>query len=129
MIAYRRRIVVALGHGVLFLWTLTFCVGSIGAIWAGRATTNAGLERSILEAAEQPEVRREFANALTANAMPENGRLVLRDAPAIGSAADATVTSPAFAEAVLLTVQDANTDRGPADPGASANPSPWLPVR
>ena len=119
MIAYRRRIVVALGHGVLFLWTLTFCVGSIGAIWAGRATTNAGLERSILEAAEQPEVRREFANALTANAMPENGRLVLRDAPAIGSAADATVTSPAFAEAVLLTVQDANTDRGPADPGGS----------
>lgn len=116
MTAIRRRLLVAAGQGVLFICTLTFCVGSIGAIWAARATTNAGLERTILEAAERPDVRREFANALTANAMPENGRLVLRDAPALDNAADATVTSPAFAQVVLLTVQDADLARASGSP-------------
>ena len=112
------------GLVALALWTCTFGVVAVGATWAKRSVANpAGLERTMLEVAERPVVRRAFANALTANATPENGRLVLRDLPAIYGAADSTVTSAAFAQVVLLAVQEASARSGRSPNGGVARTS------
>ena len=100
------------GHSACIVFAVTFTAASavvcVGAVWAKRSIVDpAGLERTILEVAEEPVVRREFSDALTANVVSQNGARVLTDAPALYAAADATVTSPGFAEAVLLEVQDA----------------------
>ena len=102
------RVCTSVALVVIAMCATACCIVAIAAVWAKRSVvSSSGLERTMFEVSERPIVRRSFSNALTSSATPENGRLELRDLPAIYGAADATVTSRAFSEALVLTVQGA----------------------